>query len=434
MFDVDRVKKDFPTLARDVYDGKRIVYLDSAASSQTPRPVLEAMGEYYERYRSNIERGVYLIATEATDAYEAARRKVAAFVDAEPEATVFTRNTTEAINLVAYSWVRNRLGPEDALLTTEMEHHANLVPWLEARKACGLDLRLVPVTDDGYLDLDALRELVADGRVRFAAVTHQSNVLSTINPVVDIAEVVRAANPECKILVDAAQSVPHAPVSFADLGVDFLAFSGHKMLGPTGVGVLIARPELLEEMPPFVTGGHMIRDVTLDGATWNDIPHKFEGGTMPIAEAVGLGAAVDYLEDLGMEAVRSHEVELTAHALDALAGIEGLTIHGPTDPQDRGGAISFVVDGVHAHDVGTIVDREGVCVRVGHHCTKPLMRRLGVAATARASFYVYNDEDDVAALASSVETAQRFFAGPPRQTSTGSPSTEAGPTVAGDPA
>ncbi len=406
--DVTTIKKDFPTLRREVH-GKPLVYLDSAASAQTPESVIDAMNDFYEQRRSNISRGVYLIATEATDQFEQARRKVAGFLGAPVEGTLFTRNTTESINLVAYSWVRRRLRPGDALLATEMEHHANLVPWLEAAKDIGFELRFVPVTDDGYLDLDAVPSLLADGKVRFFAVTHQSNVLGTINPVADLAEQAKAANPDCVVLVDGAQSVPHLPVNFGDLGVDFLAFSGHKMLGPTGVGVLVGKPERLAAMPPFLTGGEMIRDVTLQGATWNDLPYKFEAGTMPIAEAIGLGAAVDYLTALGQEEVRAHELELTGQALHALGEVEGVTVHGPKDPEHRGGAISFLVAGVHAHDLGTVLDHAGVCVRVGHHCAKPLMRRLGVAATARASFYVYNDADDIPGLVHGIEAAKAFF-------------------------
>lgn len=429
--DVATLKKDFPTLGREVY-GKPLVYLDSAASSQTPQSVMDAMDSFYARRRANVSRGVYLIATEATDAYEAARRRVADFVGCAPEGTVFTRNTTESINLVAYSWVRRRLGPGDALLTTQMEHHANLVPWQQAADDAGFELRFIPVTDDGHLDLDAVPDLVADGKVAFLAVTHQSNVLATINPVAELAERVREANPDCRVLVDGAQSVPHLPVDFGDLGADFLAFSGHKMLGPTGVGVLAADPELLDDMPPFVSGGEMIRDVTLESATWNDLPHKFEAGTMPIAEVIGLGAAVAYLEDLGMDNVRRHEVELTATALEALRGTDGVTVHGPDDPEERGGAISFLVDGVHAHDIGTVVDREGVCIRVGHHCTKPLMRRLGVAATARASVYVYNDAADIDALVRGIVAAQEFFGRVPDRA--GPVTTERDPETVGGPA
>jgi cysteine desulfurase / selenocysteine lyase len=406
--DVAAIKADFPTLRRRVH-GERLVYVDSAASSQTPRQVLEAMNDFYEHRRCNVERGVYQLATEATDAYESARQTVADFVDAPVEGTIFTRNTTEALNAVAYAWARTALGAGDAIVATEMEHHANLVPWLQVAEATGAELRWIPITDEGRLDLDVLPDLLADGRVRLLAVTHQSNVLATINPVAELARQAREANPDCKVVVDAAQSVPHLATSFRHLDVDFLAFSGHKMLGPTGVGVLVGRPELLRRMPPFLTGGSMINDVTLDGATWAEIPQKFEAGTPAIAEAIGLGAAVRYLESLGMDEVRRHAEALTATALDALEEIDGVSTHGPRAVDERGGAISFVVEGVHAHDVGTVADHHGVAIRVGHHCTKPLMRRLGVAATARASFYVYNDEDDVEALVRAIVAAQEFF-------------------------
>jgi cysteine desulfurase/selenocysteine lyase len=408
-FDVQTIRKDFPTLAREVHD-TRLVYLDSAASSQTPRSVLDVMDEYYERYRSNVHRGVYRLAEEATDLFEGARHKVATFVNAPVEGTIFTKNSTEAINLVAYSYVRRRLGEGDVLLTTHMEHHANLVPWLHAQQDLGFEIRYIPLTDDGRLDLDAVPALLEDGRVAFLAVTHVSNVLGTINDVKALAEQARAANPACRVLVDGSQAAPHLPVDVRDLGVDFYAFTGHKMCGPTGVGVLAARPEVLETMPPFLSGGEMILDVRLDGATWNAIPHKFEAGTMMIAEVGGLGAACDYLTGIGMDAIREHERDITAAALEALAGIDGVEVHGPTDVEGRGGAVSFTVDGVHPHDIGAMLDQEGVCVRVGHHCAKPLMRELGVNATARASFYLYNDEDDLPPLVRGIERARDFFA------------------------
>ncbi len=408
-FDVPALRKEFPTLQREI-DGHRLVYLDSGASSQTPRVVLDAMDRYYSWSRSNVHRGVYQLAEEATDLYEGARAKLATFLDADPRGVVFTKNATEGCNLVAYSWVRRQLGPGDALLTTVMEHHANHVPFTTAANELGFEVRHVPLTDDGQLDLDAARELVADGKVRFLAAVHVSNVLGTINDVAELAGVVREANPDAKVHIDGAQAVPHLPVSFRELDVDFYAITGHKMLGPTGIGALIARPELLESMEPFLTGGDMIRDVTLEGATWNDIPHKFEAGTPMIAEAAGLGAAVDLLTDLGMDAVREHEVDMAAGLLDAVGGIDGVTIHGPSDPALRGAAVSFAVDGVHPHDVGAMLGSKGVCVRVGHHCTKPLMRCLGLTATARASAYVYNDRDDLEPLVDGIEAAKTFFA------------------------
>jgi cysteine desulfurase / selenocysteine lyase len=409
-FDVATLRKDFPTLQREV-DGRRLVYLDSAASSQTPRSVLDAMTEYYEELRSNVERGVYRISETATARYESARGRLAEFVHApSPEGVVFTKNVTEAINLVAYSWVRRRLGPGDALLTTGMEHHANFVPWWHAAQDRGFDLRVIPVTDEFQLDLDAARELLADGNVQFLAVGHVSNVLGTINPLADLIEMAREANPDVVTLVDGAQAVPHLPVDVAALDCDFYGITAHKMCGPTGIGALIAKPERLEDMPPFLTGGSMIVDVRVDEVTWNHPPHRFEAGTPPIAEAFGLEAACDYLDTLGMHAVRAHERDLVAVFVDALRDTEGVTVYGPVDPELRSGAISFAVDGVHPHDLGAMLDRYGVCIRVGHHCAKPLMRSMGVNATARASLYLYNDTDDLAPLLDGIAEAQSFFA------------------------
>jgi cysteine desulfurase / selenocysteine lyase len=407
--DVATLRKDFPVLSRELH-GKRLVYLDSAASSQTPGPVLDAMDRYYRWSRSNVHRGVYALAEEATDLYEGGRTALAELVDADPRGVVFTKNATEACNLVAYSWVRRNLGPDDALLTTGMEHHANLVPFLHAAQDLGFEVRQVPLTDDGQLDLDAARELVADGRVRFVGLVHVSNVLGTINDVAAVAQLARAANETCIVHVDGTQAVPQMPVSFRDLGVDFYAITGHKMCGPTGIGALVARPELLESMEPFLTGGEMIRDVSFEEVTWNEVPHKFEAGTPMIAEAAGLGAAVAYLRDLGLEAIRAHERQLTATFLDGLAQLDGVAVHGPADASLRGGAISFTVDGVHPHDIGAMLDQHGVCVRVGHHCAKPLMRSLGVNATARASLYLYNGEDDLEPLLDGIAAARKFFA------------------------
>ncbi|MFP5308908.1 MAG: SufS family cysteine desulfurase [Actinomycetes bacterium] len=407
--DPQTLRKDFPTLQRDVR-GKRLVFLDSAASSQTPRSVIDAMDRFYERSRSNVHRGVYLLAEEATDLYESGRTAVARFTNTPTEGVVFTKNATEAINLVAYSWVRERLGPGDTLLTTQMEHHANLVPWLTASHARGFEVRTIPLTGDGRLDVDAVEGLVADGSVRFLALTQASNVLGTIVDVNDVVARVRAASPDVVVLVDACQSVPHRPMDFAALDADFAAFSGHKMLGPTGIGVLLGRPERLDAMPPFLAGGEMIREVTFEDATFNDLPYKFEAGTPMIAEAAGLAAAVEYLEGLGMDAVRAHEQELTGHLIDALDAVDGVTILGPRDTALRGGAVSFTLDGVHPHDVGAMLDQHGVCVRVGHHCAKPLMKVLDVNATVRASVYVYNDVDDLQPLVDGLEAAARFFA------------------------
>jgi cysteine desulfurase/selenocysteine lyase len=407
--DVQTLRKDFPVLARELHD-QRLVYLDSAASSQTPQPVLDAMDRYYRWSRSNVHRGVYALAEEATDLYEGGRTKLAEFVGADPRGVVFTKNATEAINLVAYSWVRRHLTEGDAMLTTGMEHHANHVPFLYAARDLGFEVRYVTLTEDGQLDLDEARRQLADGKVTFVAAVHVSNVLGTVNDVAALATMARDANDACVVHVDGSQAVPQMPVDFGALGVDFYALTGHKMCGPTGIGALVADPARLEAMDPFLTGGEMIRDVTLEGATWNEVPHKFEAGTPMIAEAAGLGAAVDYLTGVGIEAIRDHERQLCGRFLGALADLDGVTVHGPSDPAVRGGAISFAIDGVHPHDVGAMLDQYGVCVRVGHHCAKPLMRALGVNATARASLYLYNDEDDLAPLLDGIAAARSFFA------------------------
>jgi cysteine desulfurase/selenocysteine lyase len=406
--DVARIKADFPILGREV-DGQRLVYLDSASSSQKPSAVIDAMSTYYETTHANVHRGVYRIAEQATREMEDARAKVARFIGApSPRGLVFTKNVTEAINLVARSWGAANLGPGDAVVLTEMEHHANIVPWLQIAEVTGCELRYLKVDDDGRLDLTDLDRLL-DG-AKLVGVTAMSNVLGTINPVRRIADAAHAAG--ALVLVDAAQFVPHLPTSVDELGCDFLGLTGHKMLGPTGIGALWAREDLLEAMPPFLGGGEMIRDVRLDGFTTNEIPWKFEAGTPPIAEIIGLGAAVDYLEDLGMDAVRAHEVSLTGYALRTLEARFGdrLTVHGPAEPAERGGVLSFELAGVHAHDVSQVLDQTAVCVRAGHHCAKPLMRHLGVSATARASLYVYNDESDVDALADALDAAADFFA------------------------
>jgi cysteine desulfurase / selenocysteine lyase len=408
--DVATLRKEFPTLQREV-GGRRLVYLDSAATSQTPEVVLSEMERYYRTYRSNVHRGVYRLAEEATDAYEGARTALARLVGADPRGVVFTKNATEACNLIAYGWVRRNLGPGDALLCTVMEHHANMVPFLHASQDLGFEMRFVPVTAEGRLDLEEAAALVADGRVRFAAVTHVSNALGTINDVPRIAALVRDANAEAIVHVDGTQAAPHLPVDVAALGVDSYALTGHKMFGPTGIGALVADPALLERMEPFLTGGEMIRDVTLTGATWNDVPHRFEAGTPPIAEAAGLAAAVAFLEELGTDQVRAHEVALGATFLAALEDADGIEVHGPSDMAERGASISFTVDGVHPHDVGAVLDDSGVCVRVGHHCCKPLMRAMHVNATVRASLHVYNDEDDLEPLLEGMAAARRMFAG-----------------------
>jgi len=406
--DVSRIKKDFPILEVEVHGGKRLVYLDSAASSQKPRSVLDAMDRYYETTHANIHRGVYAIAEEATRLYEKAHADVARFIGApSSRGVVFTKNVTEAMNLIAYSWGRANLHQGDAILLTEIEHHANLVPWLMLKEERDIELRFIPMADDFTLDLADLDRLV-DG-VKLVSVTAMSNVLGTLTPLRRLADAAHAAG--ALIAVDAAQYVPHLSTNVAELDCDFFGFTGHKMLGPTGIGALWAREELLEAMPAFLGGGEMIRDVRLDGWTPNEIPWKFEAGTPPIAEAIGLSAAIDYLNALGFDAIREHEVSLTAYAMRSLKDRYGddLTIYGPSEPSMRGGVVSIGFKGIHPHDLSQVLDEEGVCVRAGHHCAKPLMRRLGIAATARASFYVYNDEADVDALADGLETAARLF-------------------------
>jgi cysteine desulfurase/selenocysteine lyase len=400
------VRRDFPLLQRSV-DGKPLVYLDSAATSQKPRVVLEALQRYYEEYNANVHRGLYRIAERATLAYEEARAKVAAFIGAPPEELIFTRGTTEAINLVAYSYGDAFVRPGDEILVTEMEHHSNLVPWQLLAQRRGARLRFVRVRpEDGTLDLDSLDRCLTE-RTRVVAVTHQSNVVGTINPVRDIAE--RAHAVGAVVLVDGAQSVPHMPVRVQDLGCDFLAFSGHKMCGPTGIGALWGRRELLEAMPPFHGGGEMIERVELETSTYKDPPHRFEAGTPNIADAIALGVAVDYLQAVGMDAVRAHEKALVQYALAQLAEVKGLRLYGPRDPELRGGAVAFSLEGVHPHDVAQVLDGEGVCVRAGHHCAQPLHRALGVAATARASVYLYNTPEDIDALVRGLERVRAFF-------------------------
>jgi len=405
--DVPTVRKDFPILDREIA-GHRLVYLDSAASSQKPRAVLDAMDRYYETSHANVHRGVYTLAEQATAAYEKARATVARFVGApSPRGVVFTKNATEAINLVASVWSRSADATARVVLLSEMEHHANLVPWLMLREERGLELRFLPVDDGGRLVLDDLDRLL-DG-VGLVSVTAMSNVLGTINPVRRIADAAHAAG--ALMMVDGAQYVSHLATDVGELGCDFLAFSGHKMCGPTGVGVLWGREDLLERLPAFLGGGEMIRDVRLDGWLPNEIPWKYEAGTPPIAEAIGLAAAIGYLSDLGLDSVRSHEQALTSYALDAFGERFGadLAVHGPPQACDRGGVLSFAYRGIHPHDLSQVLDSAGICIRAGHHCAKPLMRRLGVGATARASFYIYNDEADVDALVAGLVAASDLF-------------------------
>jgi cysteine desulfurase/selenocysteine lyase len=404
---VTALRGDFPILSRPTSRGKRLVYLDSAATSQKPSRVIGALDEYYREYNANIHRGVYEIAARATDAYEGARARVAAFVGCSPGELIFTRNTTEAINLVAYAWGNANVRKGDAILLTEMEHHSNLVPWQLLAQRTGALLRFIPVDERGLLVLDDLDRLL-DG-CRLLAIAHVGNTLGTIVPLDRIVPRARAAG--ATILVDGAQAAPHLTVDVRALDCDFYAFSAHKMLGPTGVGALYGRRAMLEAMPPFLSGGDMIRTVEYERTTFNEPPWKFEAGTSNIADAIAFGEAVEYLAGIGMTWVREHEVRLTRYALDRLATLEpkGLSIYGPRDPQHTGGVISFNLGDAHAHDVASILDTEGVCIRAGHHCTMPLMERMGWEATARASFYVYNDEDDVDALVLGLEKAARIF-------------------------
>jgi cysteine desulfurase/selenocysteine lyase len=400
------VRGDFPILEREVH-GRPLVYLDSANTSQKPRQVLDAMDDYYRRHNANVHRAVHTLSEEATHLFEQARGKVARFAGASERATVFTKNASEAINLVAYAWGLRNLQKGDEVLVTEMEHHSNLVPWQLVARLTGARIRAVPVTGDHLLDLDALDGLLGE-RTRMVAVSAMSNMLGTLNPVAEVARRAHAAG--ALVLADAAQAVPHAGARLDRLGVDFLAFTGHKMLGPMGIGVLAAREELLERMEPFLGGGEMIRDVTIEGSTWNDIPWRFEAGTPNVAEAVGLGAAVDYLQAIGMDRVRAAEAELTAYALERLGEVKGLRLYGPEELEQRGGVLSFTLGEIHPHDVAQVLDEEGIAVRAGHHCTMPLHRRLGVQATTRASFSVYSTVEEVDALAAGLDKTARFFA------------------------
>jgi len=404
MLDADEIRRDFPLLSREV-NGKRIVYLDSAATTQKPYQVIDAIRQYYEKVNANVHRGVYTLAEEATEGFESARRKVAAFINSPTsESIVFTRNATEAINLVANSWGRSNLKPGDEIILTEMEHHSNLVPWQLIAKERGAILKFLHITDEGTLDISELDSLLSE-RTRLVGVVHVSNVLGTINPVKEIVSRAHAAG--ALALVDGAQSVPHIPVDVQDIDCDFLVFSGHKMLGPTGIGVLYGKTEHLDRMPPFLGGGEMIRDVQLTSATYNELPWKFEAGTPDIAGAIGLGAAIDYLNSIGMENIRAYEEELTSYALQVLREIDELQIYGPPK---RTGVISFCFAGVHAHDIATILDQEGVEIRAGHHCAQPLMRRLNVPATARASFYLYTTHSEVDILAEGLKKVREVFA------------------------
>ena len=405
------VRGDFPILTR-AFDGNPLVYLDSASTAQKPQVVIDALAEHLSAHNANVHRGVYALAQEADAAYQQARERVAAFTGADrskidQQTTIFTKNVTEAINLVAYAWGRTNVGKGDAVVITQMEHHANIVPWQQLCKERGAQLRYLEVDETGQLDPAQLDRELERGDVKLVAFTHVSNVLGTINPVAQMTARIRAAG--AVSLVDGAQAVPHMPVDVQAVGADFYAWTGHKAMGPTGIGVLHGRAELLEEMPPFLTGGDMIASVDFDGATWNELPYKFEAGTPPIAEAVGLGVAVEYLRALGMERVRAHEEALTAHLLTRLAEVPGLRVAGPPRAEERGGIASFTIEGMHPHDIAEIANRGGVCIRAGHHCAQPLMRCLHVAATARASVGIYNTPAEIDTLLDTLLAGREVF-------------------------
>ena len=415
--DVAAIKKDFPILTKKIRGVHPLVYLDSAATSQKPLSVIDAERDFYLAHNAAAHRGAHQLAEEATDLYEGAREKVAAFIGAKIDEVIFTKSATESINAIAYSLSNSSSGlagskprfsitSEHEILVTEMEHHANLVPWQELAKRTGAKLRWIPITPEGRLDLSDIDSLV-NPRTKVIAITHQSNVLGTINPLDAISE--RGKKVGALIVLDACQSVPHLPVNAGELGVDFIAFSGHKMTGPTGVGILWGRAELLNSMSPFLFGGSMVESVTMESATYLPAPKRFEAGVPNMAQAVGLGAAVDYLQRIGLEKIHNHEIELTRAAISGLSQIEGLSIIGPREMHNRGGIISFAIEGVHPHDLGQVLDSEGIAVRTGHHCAWPLMRKFDVVATTRVSFYFYNDLSDVDALVQGVEKARKYF-------------------------
>jgi cysteine desulfurase/selenocysteine lyase len=406
MFDVETIRRDFPILHQNV-NGKPLVYLDSSATSQKPLLVIEAMDTYYREYNANVHRGIYHISEKASEAYETARKKVARFINARSwREVIFTRNATESINLVAYTWGQANIKAGDIILTSEMEHHANMVPWQQLAARTGATVKYVPVDGHGYLDM-ATFDAWLTPEVKLVAITQMSNTLGTLTPVGHIVQ--KAHLVGALVLLDGAQAVPHMPTDVQAFDCDFLAFSGHKMLGPTGIGVLWARKEILAEMPPFMSGGDMIKRVTYEGADWNDLPWKFEAGTPAIAEGVGLGYAVDYLNELGMHNVRQHEIALTTYALERLNQVEGIRIYGPNEPTARGGAVAFTLGDIHPHDVAAVLDGEGIAVRAGHHCTMPLHHKLGLQATTRASFYVYNIPQEVDRLAEGLDKARELL-------------------------
>ncbi len=408
MYDVNEIRKDFPILSRKVY-GKPLVYLDNAATTQKPRQVIQALVDYYEGFNANVHRGVHALSQEATERYEEARRKVARFIGAQhPEEIIWTRNASESLNLVAYTWAERNIGEGDEIVVTPYEHHSNLVPWQKVARDKNASLRVLPMRDDdNSLDMSRVDEFITP-RTKLLAAVHMSNGIGIVTPIETLAAKARAVG--ATVLIDATQSAPHMPVDVRALDCDFLTLSGHKMLGPTGIGALYGRREILEDMEPFMRGGEMVLEVWYDRATWNDLPMKFEAGTPNIADAIGFGAAVDYLDAIGMDEIREHEMALSSYALEAFEELEeDVDVFGPRDPERRGGIISFHTDIVHPHDLGTFLDRDGIAIRTGHHCAMPLMRELGVVATARASCYLYNTEEEIDALVDSVRRALRYF-------------------------
>ncbi len=407
-FSLEEIRKDFPVLNRRVRDDKKLVYLDNAATTQKPNQVIDAITDYYQNHNSNIHRAVHALAEESTEAFEVTRDKVASFLNIQNrEEIVFVRGTTEAINLVGYAWGRDNVQKGDIVVTTEYEHHSNIVPWQLLTQEVGAELKYIDIDDNGELMLDQLDEYLATGKVKLVAISHVSNVLGTIT---DIQQVItKSKNAGAKILVDGAQAVPHMKVDIDKLGCDFYAFSAHKMLGPTGVGILWARKEILENMKPFHGGGDMIREVHKYETTWNDLPYKFEAGTPNVADVICFAAAIDYLSNIGMDNIRNHEIELTQYALEKMSKVKGLTIYGPRDPQKASGVISFNFNDVHPHDVATIIDKNGVAIRSGHHCAQVLMEKLNVAATNRASFYIYTTKEEVDTLIDSLEQVAQVF-------------------------
>ena len=407
IIDIQKIRQDFPILSRKVRANKPLVYLDNASTTQKPIQVIEAIHDYYTRYNANVHRAVYQLAEEATYAFEGAREKIAKFINADREEIVFVRNATEAINLVAYAWGRENLGRDDRVLITEFEHHSNIVPWQILTQEKNANLEYIRINDNGLLVLQDLHDALEKNNLKLVSISHMSNVLGTIAPINDMVKACHAKN--VPVLVDGAQSVPHMPVDVKNIDCDFMAFSAHKMLGPTGVGVLYAKKEYLEKMRPFIAGGDMIKEVHKYETKWNDLPWKYEAGTPDIADVIAFGVAIEYLSDIGMENVRAHEKELTRYALDNITGVKGIQVYGTVDVEKRGGVISFNLGDIHPHDLSTILDEDGVAIRAGHHCAQPLMELLGVAATSRASFYIYNTKQEVDVLMKSLERARLIF-------------------------